>query len=119
MTEALVVGADRLGNLLDLLKSHNIKVRHHITGRETAHQKRDEHLPNGTSLVILLTDFLGHNVMKSYRCAAQWAGVQILCCRRSKGSMQQALEQCGFKTACATCPNNKLNQNKLSQQRVH
>ncbi len=118
MTEALVVGADRLGNLLDLLKSHNIKVRHHITGRETAHQKRVEHLPNGTSLVILLTDFLGHNVMKSYRCAAQKAGVQIMCCRRSKGSMQQALTQCGFESACATCPNNKLNQ-KLKHQPVH
>lgn len=109
MTQALVVGADRLGNLLDLLKSHNIKVKHHITGRETTHQKRVDQLPTGTSLVILLTDFLGHNVMKSYRCAAQRAGVQVMCCRRSKGSMQQALEQCGFKNACATCPYRRTN----------
>lgn len=105
MTGALVVGADRLGNLLDLLKSHNINVKHHISGREISHQKRVDQLPNGTSLVILLTDFLGHNVMKSYRCAAQKAGVQIVCCRRSKGSMQEALERCGFKSVCATCPN--------------
>ncbi|OFV47234.1 hypothetical protein RP300_01746 [Oligella urethralis] len=105
MTGALVVGADRLGNLTDLLKSHNIKVKHHISGREVSHQKRVDQLPSGTSLVILLTDFLGHNVMKSYRCAAQKAGVQIVCCRRSKGSMQEALARCGFKAACATCPN--------------
>lgn len=104
MTQALIVGADRLGNLVDLLKSHNIKIKHHITGRETSHQKRVEQLPSGTNLVILLTDFLGHNVMKSYRCAAQREGVRVVCCRRSKGSMQQALQQCGFKEACKACP---------------
>jgi hypothetical protein len=46
--------------------------------------------------VILLTDFLGHNVMKTFRNAAQKGGVQVVACRRSVCSMQQALEQCGL-----------------------
>ncbi len=98
---ALIVGADRLGNIPDLLRDHNIAIRHHISGRDPAHQKKAPSLPSGTDLVILLTDFLGHNVMKTFRLAAQRAGVRVLVCRRSVCSMQQALDQCGY---CKACP---------------
>ncbi|MFC4298299.1 MAG: DUF2325 domain-containing protein [Castellaniella sp.] len=98
---ALIVGADRLGNIPDLLRDHNIAIRHHISGREPAHQKKTPSLPSGTELVILLTDFLGHNVMKTFRLAAQRAGIRVLACRRSVCSMQQALDQCGY---CKACP---------------
>jgi len=98
---ALVVGADRLGNIPELLRDHNIAIRHHISGRDPAHQKKAPSLPSGTDLVILLTDFLGHNVMKTFRAAAQRAGVRVLTCRRSVCSMQQALDQCGY---CKVCP---------------
>lgn len=93
---ALVVGADRLGNIPDLLKTHQIEIHQHINGRETAHQKKVMTLPSGTHLVILLTDFLGHNVMKSFRQAAQRAGVPVLACKRSVSSVHQALTQNGF-----------------------
>ena len=56
---AVVVGADRLGNIPDLLKGHNISITHHISGRDPSHQKKTLQLPSGTQLVILLTDFLG------------------------------------------------------------
>ena len=98
---ALVVGADRLGNIPGLLQGRNIAVSHHISGREPAHQKRVAALPSGTQLVILLTDFLGHNVMKAFRAAAQRDGVRVLVCRRSVCSMQRALDQCGY---CEICP---------------
>jgi hypothetical protein len=49
--------------------------------------------------VILLTDFLGHNVMKTFRSSAQRSGIKVVACRRSVCSMQQALHQCGL------CPN--------------
>ena len=93
---AVVVGADRLGNIPDLLKGHNIAITHHISGRDPSHQKRTLQLPTGTQLVILLTDFLGHNVMKSFREAAQRSGVRIVCCRRSVCAIKQSLETCGF-----------------------
>ncbi|MFT0533089.1 DUF2325 domain-containing protein [Castellaniella hirudinis] len=100
---ALVVGADRLGNIPDLLRDHNIAISHHISGRDTAHQKKAPSLPSGTDLVILLTDFLGHNVMKTFRAAAQRAGIRVMTCRRSVCSMQQALDQCGF-CKSTVCP---------------
>lgn len=71
---AVVVGADRLGNIPNLLREHNIAITHHITGRDPAHQKKAPQIPSGTQVVILLTDFLGHNVMKTFRNAAQKGG---------------------------------------------
>jgi hypothetical protein len=101
LVSAVVVGADRLGNIPDLLKGHNIAIRQHISGRDPSHQKRTLQLPSGTELLILLTDFLGHNVMKTFRAAAQRSGIRVLACRRSVCSMKQALNQCGY---CEACP---------------
>jgi hypothetical protein len=98
---AVVVGADRLGNIPDLLKGHNIAIRRHISGRDPSHQKKTLQLPSGTELLILLTDFLGHNVMKTFRAAAERAGIRVLACRRSVCSMKQALSQGGY---CEACP---------------
>ena len=108
---AVIVGADRLGNIPDLLDTHNIRIIHHISGRDPSHQRRALRLPSGTELVILLTDFLGHNVMKSFRQAAQRSGAKVMACRRSVCAMQQALEQSGLcqraeqdKAICDGCP---------------
>jgi len=98
---AVIVGADRLGNIPDLLKGHNIAIKHHISGRDPAHQKKTLQLPSGTDLLILLTDFLGHNVMKTFRAAALRSGVRVLACRRSVCSMKQALTQSGYCEACS------------------
>jgi len=104
VVSAVVVGADRLGNIPDLLKGHNIAIRQHISGRDPSHQKKTLQLPSGTQLLILLTDFLGHNVMKTFRAAAQRSGIRVLACRRSVCSMKQALDQCGY---CEACPVDK------------
>ena len=96
---AVIIGADRLGNIPDLLKGHNIAITHHISGRDPSHQKKTLQLPSGTELVILLTDFLGHNVMKTCRTAAPRAGIRVVACRRSVCSMRQALQQCGLQGA--------------------
>jgi hypothetical protein len=92
---AVIVGADRLGNIPNLLRDHNIAITHHISGRDPSHQKKTLQLPTGTQIVILLTDFLGHNVMKTFRNAAQRSGIKVVACRRSVCAMQQALEQSG------------------------
>lgn len=94
--KALIVGADSLGNIPELLGAHNIAIRHHVSGRSPAHQKKTLQLPSGTELVILLTDFLGHNVMKRFRNAAQRSGIRVLACRRSVCSLQQALTREGY-----------------------
>jgi hypothetical protein len=79
--DAVLVGADRLGNIPDVLAEFGLKIGHHITGREPKHQRSAPRLPGGTELVILFTDFLGHNVMKAFREAAREQGVP--CAARS------------------------------------
>lgn len=102
-TRALLVGADRLGNIPQVLSRFGIAIKHHVSGRDASHQKRNTALPRGTDVVILFTDFIGHNVMKSYRDAAQREGVKVVACRRSVCSVQQTLETCGYRS-CSDCP---------------
>lgn len=101
--DAILVGADRLGNIPDVLAEFGLKVRHHVTGREPKHQRVAPRLPGGTDLVILFTDFLGHNVMKAFREAARDSGVPVVACRRSVCALKQALAGCGA-VSCAACP---------------
>jgi len=100
---ALLVGADRLGNIPDVLDSFGIRIAGHVSGRDTTHQRRTAPLPSGIGMVILFTDFLGHNVMQRFRDAASREGVMFVCCRRSTCALQQALGR-RMNERCASCP---------------
>lgn len=100
---ALVVGADRLGNIPDVLYHFGIRIAGHVSGRDSAHQRRSAPLPAGTDVVILFTDFLGHNVMQRFRDAAQREQVEVVCCRRSVCALHQALGKRFHPASCVTC----------------
>ncbi len=100
---AMLIGADRLGNIPSLLDEFGIRIAAHVTGRDRAHQRRAADLPAGVELVILFTDFLGHNVMTRFRQAAGKAGVEFVCCRRSVCALKQALDR-RESTKCRECP---------------
>lgn len=95
---ALLVGADRLGNIPQLLAEYGISILRHVSGRAPAAQRSEPSVPAGTELLILFTDFLGHNAMRGYRDAARRNGLRIVACRRSTCSLRCALD------ACAICP---------------
>ncbi|MBN8440364.1 DUF2325 domain-containing protein [Thauera sp. UPWRP] len=101
--DALVVGADRLGNIPDVLNTFGIRIAAHVSGRDSSHQRRGASLPAGIQMVILFTDFIGHNVMQRFREAASREQVQLVCCRRSVCALQQALGQ-RMSADCAACP---------------
>ena len=103
---ATLIGADRLGNIPALLEAQGIRVMCHISGRAASAQRRMGALPKGTQLLILFTDFLGHNVMKAFRQAAQEEGVPVLACRRSASCLMQSLERRGGRipSPCSECP---------------
>jgi hypothetical protein len=90
MMNALLVGADRLGNIPEVLAEFGIRIGGHVTGRQPGHQKRAT-VPPGTELVILFTDFLGHNVMRSFRDTARAQGLPVVCRRRSTSSLRQTI----------------------------
>jgi len=105
---ALLVGADRLGNIPDVLGGFGIRILEHVSGRQAAHQRRGSAIGRNTQLVILFTDFLGHNVMKSFRGLAQAEGVPVIACRRSASCLAVCLDrffsQPECEERCAACP---------------
>jgi hypothetical protein len=105
---AVLVGADRLGNIPDTLAGMGITVAQHISGRQAGHQRRLPGLPKGTQLLILFTDFLGHNVMRHFRELARSQAVPVVACRRSTVSVSASVQRCLAQQAradssCGTC----------------
>ena len=103
---AMLVGADRLGNIPGVLDEFGIRITAHVTGRDRSHQRRATDLPVGVDLVILFTDFLGHNVMQRFREAAGKAGVEFVCCRRSVCALKQVLDR-RAESRCRACPDRR------------
>jgi len=102
---AVLVGADRLGNIPDSLAGFGIRIRRHVTGRLSAHQRSTPVLPRDTDLLILFTDFLNHNAMKSYRNQAQIQGIPVIACRRSASCLVDSVRRyLGLKGQCGDCP---------------
>jgi len=102
---AILVGADRLGNIPDSLAGFGIRIQRHVTGRSSTHQRSTPVLPRDTDLLILFTDFLNHNAMKSYRNQAQVQGIPVIACRRSASCLAESVRRyLGLTAKCADCP---------------
>lgn len=93
---ALLVGADRLGNIPGVLAEHGISVIAHVSGRNPSHQRRLPDTGREADLLILFTDFLGHNVMKQFRDMAVRHGIRVLACRRSVACLVRGLAGLGL-----------------------
>ena len=82
---AMLVGADTLGNIPGVLDNFGISINKHLSGRNSSHQRKVDRLPAGTDLLILFTDFLGHNVMKHFRQLANADSQRIALYHRHAG----------------------------------
>ncbi len=100
-----LIGADTLGNIPGWLAERGMQVLRHVTGRHAAHQRKPPALPVDTQLVILFTDYLGHNVMRHYRAQAEQQAIPVLACRRSVCALEEGLRSLQTRINCDTCPN--------------
>lgn len=113
---AVVVGADRLGNIPDALAGFGIQIHRHVTGRSSVHQRSVHALPKDTELLILFTDFLNHNAMKCYRGQAQAQGIPVIACRRSASCLVQSVSRfLGLPSQCGVC----VQANNAAADRAH
>lgn len=102
---AMVVGADRLGNIPDLLEKLGITIGRHISGRSPSHQKTVGLLPRNLDLLILFTDFLNHNAMRNYRAQARAQGIRVVACRRSASCLMASVSRdLGLSDCAEFCP---------------
>ena len=99
----LLIGADRLGNISSLLQQRGYAEQVHIKGRKPKMQRRWSGSMQKTRLMVLFTDFLGHNVMRGYRQLAKDHGVPVIACRRSTVILGLALDRLQGSDACVNC----------------
>lgn len=103
--KAMLVGADTLGNIPNVLNTFGITIHRHLSGRHSAHQRKLDKLPAGTELLILFTDFLGHNVMRHCRALAAEHNIRFIASRRSVCALTQSLQLAGLPCGdCQHCP---------------
>ncbi|MDF0607252.1 DUF2325 domain-containing protein [Neisseriaceae bacterium TC5R-5] len=115
---AMLVGADTLGNIPGVLEDFGITIDRHISGRNSAHQRKIDHLPVGTELLILFTDFVGHNVMRHFRDLAAHHQIRCIMCRRSICALKQSLDAAGLQTRqCASCSSARCANKPKKRQR--
>lgn len=91
MNSILVIGGDRLGNIVELLQREGFNEVHHVSGRKSS--QTGVKIPAGVRMILVLTDFVNHNLAKTIKNQAKDREVPILFCKRSCASITKALLQ--------------------------
>ncbi|MGO4887350.1 DUF2325 domain-containing protein [Anaerobacillus sp. MEB173] len=103
MASLLVVGADHLGKIPSKLETIGFQEVIHITGRKVQQVKRE--IPVQVDLVLVLTDYINHNLTSVLKKKATDQGIPICYAKRSWCSIYKAIdncyqEDCNFRQSC-------------------
>ncbi|TDG00282.1 DUF2325 domain-containing protein [Paenibacillus piri] len=92
MPAILVVGADHLGNMPEQLASIGFDEVMHMTGRKCQSVRKG--IPDKVDAVLVLTDYINHNLTKVIKQQAKEQELPIYYAKRSWCSVQKALCSC-------------------------
>ncbi|WP_026475768.1 DUF2325 domain-containing protein [Alkaliphilus transvaalensis] len=101
--KALLVGADRLGNIPSTLESHGIKEYIHWTGRKKGMRKLD--IPEKVDMVIVFTDFIEHNITEIVKQKAKQNKIPCVFSRRACSDLSKRLMNCKDCNLCSISNN--------------
>ncbi|SJZ71175.1 DUF2325 domain-containing protein [Selenihalanaerobacter shriftii] len=87
-----IIGGDKLGKIPNRLKQLGFDCVSHITGRKC----KACHLTKETDMVLVLTDYVSHNLCNQVKAQAKDKDLSILFCRRSWARIYKKLNFCGF-----------------------
>ncbi|MBY6274954.1 MAG: dihydroorotate dehydrogenase [Symbiobacterium thermophilum] len=93
----LVIGGDHLGSIDEHLRRLGYRSVKHVTGRS----ERRVEIPSGTELVVVLIDYVNHNLARWVKQQAKARGLPIIFSRRSWSSICASLRN------CEDCPHRK------------
>lgn len=85
-----IVGADHLGDIATNLKNMGCLTLTHLKGRKNI-QKRNLHIPEGTDMVLVMTDYVDHNIARSIRERAKNLSIPVVFSKRSWACLSQKL----------------------------
>ncbi|OIJ14495.1 dihydroorotate dehydrogenase [Anaerobacillus alkalilacustris] len=92
MKSLLVVGADHLGTIPQKLGELGFSEVIHLNGRKVQMVKRE--IPENIDSILVLTDYINHNLAKTLKKKAQDQSVPVYYAKRSWCSIYQALSKC-------------------------
>ncbi|MEG6615217.1 DUF2325 domain-containing protein [Peptococcaceae bacterium 1198_IL3148] len=87
-----IVGGDKLGNIGDKLKKYGFDRVFHEKGRKMIRNK-NLNIPVKTGLVIVLTDFVNHNISEMIKKQAKNKEIPIIHTKRSWSAISQKMYQ--------------------------
>ena len=99
----ILVGADRLGNIEQILKERGYQDSLHIAGRNPGSQRKISGAIGKAKLMVLFTDFISHNLARNFKQMAKEHGLPFVACRRSAVSLTQALDRMSGGLDCTDC----------------
>lgn len=96
----LVIGGDHLGSIGQNLRNIGFTAVKHITGRT---ERRIE-IPAGTELVVVLIDYVNHNLARAVKEQAKARQLPIIFARRSWSAICASLQNCADCPRRESCP---------------
>ncbi|WP_017729367.1 DUF2325 domain-containing protein [Halalkalibacterium ligniniphilum] len=92
MSSLLIVGADHLGTIPKKLNGIGFEEIIHISGRKVQMVKKE--IPCHIDLVLVLTDYINHNLTSVLKKKANEQDIPICYAKRSWCSIYKAIGQC-------------------------
>lgn len=78
----LVIGADKINPIADMLRSLGATVVNHWDARKKSSAPKKK-IPQDTDCIVMLTSFLNHNTMAKYKAQAKKKNIPFICAKRS------------------------------------
>lgn len=96
----LLVGADRLGSITDILREQGVAEVIHWTGRDKKQESRL--IPQRVREIVVFCDFVNHNLAKQIKQQAKKKNIPVVYTKRSLSCFDTSCLQCSL-----NCPLNK------------
>ena len=90
--KALLVGADRLGNIPDTLNSYGINDYIHWPGRKKGMRNYD--IPDEVDMIIVFYDFIEHGLTENVKEKARKKEIPCIFSRRACSDLAMRLNSC-------------------------
>lgn len=87
---AMVIGADNLGGIEKKMRAMGVTEIAHVSGRCPSEVKKI-HIPKSASFVLVLTDFVNHNIAKVVKSQAKAQSVPLVYAKRSWCAVERKL----------------------------
>jgi len=86
----LVIGGDRICNIKEKLRQNGFDKIEHVTGRKKSDKKI--RIPEKTDLVLVLVDYVGHNVTEVVKEESKRCDVKVMFSKRSWVHMEGSIQ---------------------------